>query len=160
MHLYIAPSNPTLKELYETAAKKYNDTPYSNRDSGFDLFCDGEDIDDSYSKFANLIGQGCRALALDNVDSPRAYWLTPRSSISKTNMRMANSMGLMDATYRGIVKAALYSTTGVYSMSLHGQRLVQVVQPSLLPWESVSIVEQLPGSNTLRDQGGFGSTGI
>jgi len=158
MRLYIAPLTQAFRTMYEQAAVAYNNTPLDQRNSGFDLYCDGEDIDTIYSTYSDLVGQGCRILAVDS-DGPRAYWLAPRSSISKTQWRMANSMGLMDATYRGTVKAALTSQSTMTPIVIHGQRLVQVARPDLLPWASVTVVDELPGPATLRDQGGFGSTG-
>jgi dUTP pyrophosphatase len=163
MHLFIAPVDKTFWKLYSDAAEAYNGTTYDSRNSGFDLFCNGGDIDTSYSSTATLIGQGCRVLAMDTGGKHRAYWLTPRSSISKTPWRIANSMGLIDATYRGIVKAAVFSidsgNTTQNRITLHGQRLVQLAQPDLLPWDYISVVDSLPGDETLRGEGGFGSTG-
>jgi dUTP pyrophosphatase len=163
MRLFIAPVDKTFWKLYSDAADLYNATLYESRNSGFDLFCNGEDIDETYSSTASLISQGCRALAVATNGSPRAYWLSPRSSISKTPWRLANSLGLMDATYRGVVKAAIFScdpgNMTPNRITLHGQRLVQLAQPDLMPWDYVSVVETLPGPETLRGEGGFGSTG-
>ena len=159
MRLYIAPLTQAFRTMYEQAATAYNNTPVDQRNSGFDLYCDGEDIDTIYSTYSDLVGQGCRVLAVDNNETPRPYWLTPRSSISKTQWRLANSMGLMDATYRGPVKAALTSQKAMTPIAIHGQRLVQVARPDLLPWTSVTVVDELPGPATLRGEGGFGSTG-
>ena len=68
----------------------------------------------------------------------------------------------MDATYRGVVKAAVFSCDPSNMLpnkiTLHGQRLVQLAQPDLMPWDHVSIVENVPGPDTLRGEGGFGST--
>ena len=38
---------------------------------------------------------------------PTSYMLVPRSSISKTPLRMANSIGIIDAGYRGEIMAAV-----------------------------------------------------
>jgi dUTPase len=155
MRLYICPE-PAFVEIYENAVREYNKTPYDSRNSGFDLFCNAGDVDNEYSQYATLVGQGCKAVAVDAKGKYRAYWLTPRSSISKTPWRLANSMGLIDATYRGTLKAALDKDISV----LNNQRLVQLAQSDLLPWDLVSIVSELPGPNTIRGAGGFGSTGF
>ncbi len=159
LFLFIAPTQH--ESLYEKAAAEYNARAPAERDSGFDLYCDGGDVDTVYSKYAALVGQGCRALAVDESGGSRAFWLAPRSSISKTSWRLANSLGLIDATYRGVIKAALNSTVGeaLNPMSLHGMRLVQIVRADLCPWDSVMVVKELPGPGTLRLEGGFGSTG-
>jgi len=159
MRLFIAPLSAAFRKMYEDAALIYNNTAADQRSSGFDLYCDGEDVDTGYSNYAELVGQGCRILAVDSEGAPRAYWLSPRSSISKTPYRLANSIGLMDATYRGVVKAALTSPNSLTPISIHGQRMVQVVQGDLMPWDSVTVVDVLPGVVTLRGEGGFGSTG-
>lgn len=161
MRLFIAATSSQYTAMYEMAAAAYNAKPMGERDSGFDMHCDGEDVDAKYSAHACLVGQGCRALAVDVDGNPRAFWLAPRSSISKTSWRLANSLGLIDATYRGVIKAALYSVTNepVNPTSIHGARITQIVQPDLTPWDSVTIVTTLPGPATLRAEGGFGSTG-
>jgi dUTPase len=162
MRLFIVATSSQFAAMYEMAAAAYNAKSPSERDSGFDLHCDGEDIDAKYSAHATLVGQGCRALAVDADGNSRAFWMAPRSSISKTQWRLANSMGLIDSTYRGVIKAGLYSVTNesVSPTSIHGTRLTQLVQPDLNPWDSVSVVSVLPGVETLRGEGGFGSTGI
>jgi dUTP pyrophosphatase len=157
MRLFICPK-PEFHDLYVNAAYDYNTTPYESRDSGFDLFCDPQDVNKTYSEYSTLIGQGCTAVALDDKSVFRAYWLTARSSISKTPWTLANSMGLIDATYRGTLKAALRYTKK--TAITERQRLVQLAQPDLLPWSSVIIVDKLPGPDTARGASGFGSTGI
>ena len=42
MRLFIAPVDKTFWKLYSDAADLYNATPYDSRNSGFDLFCNGE----------------------------------------------------------------------------------------------------------------------
>lgn len=158
LRLFIAPTTPEFEALYRAAADAYNQTPYAERNSGFDLFTDfhrgrRDEHSDTY-----FMPQGCRALAVTAEGVPRAYWLAPRSSISKTVWRLANSMGLIDATYRGVVTAALDSRTGSYEQS-QNLRLCQLAAADLTPWAEVIVVAELPGPATLRGEGGFGSTG-
>jgi dUTP pyrophosphatase len=157
--LFICPTSNEFAELYRSAADAYNRTPVSERNSGFDLFCDVEDTV-TWPHHTFLMGQGCRALAMAPDGTARAYWLAPRSSISKTEWRLANSMGLIDATYRGVLKAALWSVTaGAPTHALNGQRICQVATGDLTPWGEVIVVDELPGEETVRGEGGFGSTG-
>lgn len=159
--LYIEPAADGFAELYHTAAKAYNSTPMAERNSGFDLFCDVCDFDDTYSAHCLLVGQGCRAAAFDEHGRRRAFWLAPRSSISRTPFKLANSLGLIDAGYRGVIKAALTRpplTTAGRVIEKH-QRLTQLAAPDLLPWAEVRVVEHLPDAHTSRGAGGFGSTG-
>jgi dUTP pyrophosphatase len=159
IRLFICPTSNEFAELYRSAADAYNRTPMEERNAGFDLFCDVADTV-SYPHSTYLVSQGCRAVALGPDGSHRAYWLVPRSSISKTEWRLANSMGLIDATYRGVLRAALWSFTGVSpTNALNGQRICQLATGDLSVWTEVDVVDELPGPSTRRDEGGFGSTG-
>lgn len=89
---------------------------------------------------------------------PSGFWLLPRSSISKTPLRMANSIGLIDADYRGCIIAALENTGEVEYVAPKGARLVQIAQANLKPFRVEWVETQ--HSPTLRGMGGFGSTGF
>jgi dUTPase len=165
LRLYIVPSNETFADLYKGAAEAYNKTAHSQRNSGFDLYSDATDVDSTYSETAILVSQGCKAFALTGAygEEPRAFWLAPRSSLSKTKWRLANSLGLIDATYRGTIKAALYSCTNDMKdiEKVHQQRLMQLTTGDLRPWLSVTVLSEMPEDmTTMRGEGGFGSTGI
>lgn len=162
LRLFIAPTSEEFAVLYRTAADAYNCTPMEERDSGFDLHCNATDVQNTNSTHSLLVSQGCRAVAQDEEGRFRAYWLAPRSSICKTPWRLANSMGLIDATYRGVIKAAFYTTDVSHYHTIHNthqQRLCQLAAPDLLPWKEVIVVDELPGPVTARGEGGFGSTG-
>lgn len=160
--LYIKPTTPVHAELYQAAAAAYNRTPYDERNSGFDLYMDCAD-----SQVAGengwIVSQGCHAVATSEDGRARAFWLAPRSSIVKTRWRLANSLGLIDATYRGVIKAGLSSIAstneGGPGIADDKQRYVQLAAPSLEPWASVVVVDELPVVATERGAGGFGSTG-
>lgn len=161
LRLFIQPLSIHFATLYREAADNYNRTEVAGRNSGFDLFCDTADID--RAAFAHLVSQGCRAVALDATGAPQAFWLAPRSSICRTQWRLANSLGLIDATYRGPIRAAVYSVgsdpTPSFGAENHGLRLTQLATPSLAPWAEVIVVDELPAATTARGAGGFGSTG-
>lgn len=158
-YLFIAPTNNEFAELYKSAADAYNRTPMDQRNAGFDLYSDLTDTE-RVSEHCVLVNQGCRAVVMDGNKTIRAYWLVPRSSICKTAWRVANSLGLIDATYRGVLKAALTDIGSEPATIAPHQRLMQLATPDLLPWESVIIVDELPTPQTLRGEGGFGSTGV
>lgn len=84
-----------------------------------------------------------------------AYMLVPRSSISKTPLRLANSIGIIDKSYRGelIVKVDNISKDS-FVMEM-GKCYFQIVSfDGCLPsWEIIDSVDE-----TLRGEGGFGST--
>jgi len=155
--LFIIPTTPIFTELYKTAADAYNQTAPEERSTGFDLFSDPADQDPSYSTHATLAGQGCRAVAVTTAGQQVGFWLAPRSSISKTPYRLANSLGLIDPNYRGVIKAAF---NGQISLPPGGPlRLCQLVPADLIPWADIVVVDEMPTPATLRGEGGFGSTG-
>ena len=82
--------------------------------------------------------------------------LFPRSSISKTPLRLANSIGLIDPCYRGNIIAAITNTSDTDYTVTKGTRLVQLVMPNLNPFK-INWVNAL--DETSRGAGGFGSTG-
>jgi dUTPase len=105
--------------------------------------------------------------------APCGFYLYPRSSISKTRMRLANSVGIIDAGYRGDLIAAvdtigLFGSTDIWhiwketlSPIKKYDRYFQVCAPDLSPF-LVNIVETEGDLSppTERGAGGFGSTGV
>lgn len=84
-----------------------------------------------------------------------SYLLMPRSSIYKTPLLMRNSVGLIDAGYKGNIKAPLYNTsTEPYELK-RGTRIVQLVNADLSPITMKIVKEH---RETSRGSGGFGST--
>lgn len=159
--LYIQPDSSAVA-AYTSAAEAYMAKPYGERDAGFDLFCAPHNFTDSSRV---MLSQQMRAAVFDTERNIfRAYWMLPRSSISKTGLRLANSVGLIDAGYRGPIMAAVnyHAFTGLpteFAVNMH-DRYFQLSAPDLLPWDGIRIVETLPGGATLRGEGGFGSTGL
>ena len=84
------------------------------------------------------------------------FWLVPRSSIYKTGLMMANSVGVIDKSYRGELKAPVWSMTGNSSVS-RGDRLFQIVAPDMGWIRNIRVVSSMP--ETQRGVGGFGSSG-
>ena len=80
--------------------------------------------------------------------------LFPRSSVSKTNLRLCNAVGVIDPGYRGEV-ILKFDKNGDKEYKV-GDRVGQLM---LVPIPSIQFVEvrNLPGSD--RGEGGFGSTG-
>ncbi len=86
----------------------------------------------------------------------KAYYLLPRSSISKTPLRMSNSIGLIDGGYRGEIMAACDNVKEYRYNVSKGDRLFQLVAADSSSIE-FKIVSSL--TDTTRGSGGFGSTG-
>jgi len=158
--LYLVTSE-LMRPVYEEAALKYNSKALEERDSGFDLYCDSEYVVTNQSQFLKFgIMSACATKPLGSIVN-RAYWLMPRSSMSKTNMICANSMGLIDSGYRGNIMGAvrLVGSTDAEAVGFK-TRLFQLVSGSLKPWSNVYVVDALPKPDSERGAGGFGSTGV
>ena len=83
--------------------------------------------------------------------------LRPRSSVYKTGMSLCNSIGTIDAGYRGEVKAMFYADHESHPYEV-GDKIAQFVVPECLSTE-VEFVEADELSDSERGDGGFGSTG-
>jgi dUTP pyrophosphatase len=144
MHLKIKPLNETAHEIYADHGH------FHEGDAGLDLYV----IEDT------VVGPGeTKPIHLGIACEPedgRAYFLMPRSSISKTPLRMANSIGLIDGGYRGALIAICDHIKDLTYTAEKGQRLFQVVACDCSPIY-YEMVEEL--TETTRGAGGFGSTG-
>jgi len=95
-----------------------------------------------------------------------SYYLYLRSSTAtKTPLRLANSVGIIDAGYRGPIVAVL-DHLGLNScnepfVTEPFQRLVQLCPPNLSYPMCIRVVDTFEdlGGPTVRGAGGFGSTG-
>jgi dUTP pyrophosphatase len=109
------------------------------------------------------------------------YYMYPRSSLSKTKLRLANSVGIIDSGYRGNL-IGMFDVVNIEDRPLSdsntssvqdpdtcaiadyfakvNDRLIQICAPGLVPIyvEVVETIEDL-GNDTERGSGGFGSTG-
>jgi len=103
-----------------------------------------------------FVGMGVRAVVYCN-NEPVHYWMPARSSISKTGLMLMNSIGVIDKSYRGELIAAFWNTTDNDITIKKGQRLVQIVGPTMQSFHEIKIVELL--DTTERGEGGYGYTG-
>ena len=147
MHLKVLPVNEKAAELYSSHST------FHDGDSGIDLFVVEDQLVKANS--TSFLKLGFKAAAYDEDGKNISWLMFPRSSISKTPLRLANSIGLIDAGYRGEVMAAVDNIRGEDYTVKAGERLVQAVSFSGGPI-SLSIVESL--DVTSRGEGGFGST--
>lgn len=93
------------------------------------------------------------------VEIPEGYvgLIFPRSSISKTDLILANSVGVIDSGYRGEIKCRFKITSDedieIYDF---GDKIAQMI---IIPYPQIQfeVVEEL--SSTERSEGGFGSSG-
>ena len=143
-------------ELYQIY---YNHAHYNEGDSGLDLFFP-EDVTIEPRKFGQLVDLQiqCEAMTRNGMKS-LSYYLYPRSSISKTPLRMSNSVGIIDAGYRGNIMVALDNHSNEPCTIQKGTRLFQICSPVLDPITLQVNPESESLSTTQRGNGGFGSTG-
>ena len=140
-----------IKTLNEIADKMYSSHGhFHDGDAGLDLYILEEII--IPARETKLIKLG---ICCEPTDG-RAYYLFPRSSISKTPLRMSNSIGLIDGGYRGEIMASCDNIKDFDFTIAKGQRLFQLVAVDSSPI-SYRVVKEL--SETTRGVGGFGSTG-
>lgn len=180
LKIFIDKTDKELINKYQNAINKHNNqlTNNDNIDAGFDLFAP------NYLKF---FGPGweyenpvneldfeicCSAkIILDSGKSfNTGYYLHPRSSLSKTQIRLANATGIIDAGYRGHLKG-MFDVVNIGHKEIDNRqyadyiinkfdKYIQVCSPGLVPIyvELVNVKEEL-GLNTQRGVNGFGSTG-
>ena len=81
----------------------------------------------------------------------------PRSSIRNTELTLSNSVGVIDAGYRGELQATFNKLNGLDSVAYKvGDRIAQII---IVPHPIVQFVEVDELSESKRGEGGFGSTG-
>lgn len=143
-----------IKILDDEVSSYYKDrnTTYDG-DAGMDLYCPHQLIIEPNETLLIKMGIACE---MTDEYLPVSFMLAPRSSISKTPLRMSNSIGIIDSGYRGEIMASVDNISNEDYMITPGQRLFQIVHPTLYPF-NVDVVEEL--SETERGDGGFGSTG-
>lgn len=93
------------------------------------------------------------------VEPPDGYYfeLVGRSSISKSGWMLANSIGIIDTTYRGNIIVALTRTHAHAPVITLPSRLVQIIPKKLHILRPVEVpLSEI--SSTDRGDGGFGST--
>ena len=150
-----------LRNIYVNAANIHNAKIMGNPfpDAGFDLFTPNNV--NCVSTEWNKVDFGVQCSATMICESGKTFntgfYIYPRSSTgSKTTLRLANSVGIIDSGYRGNLMSVFDCARADYSISQY-DKVVQVCAPGLVPIY-VEIVDFL-GEETVRGAGGFGSTG-
>lgn len=154
LQIFIDSSDLELIEKYKNAALKHNETVKTNMfaDSGFDLYAP---ISIEVNK-TTLYNYNIICSMIENYVNPYAYMLYPRSSIYKSKLRLANSVGIIDSGYRGHICAA-FDVSELTTIEKYA-RYVQICSPDLKPF-LVEIVSDM-NMMTTRGSKGFGSSGI
>jgi dUTP pyrophosphatase len=159
LKLYVNTDLPELKNLYREHCENHNRQVMNDTfpNSGFDLFVPEDTIFQPgfSSKLVNL--QVKAELCYKNETT--AYFMYPRSSLSKTPLLLANHTGIIDSGYRGFLMGAFRSLDDEDYKVEQNTRLLQICHPFLVPIYVV-LVDEEHLSTTTRGEGGFGSTGL
>jgi len=107
-----------------------------------------------------------------SIEIPEGYvgLLFARSSVSKTSLILANHVGVVDSGYRGEIKLRFKDTQmrktvtkdqywGWFAGETAYEVGNKIGQIMILPYPQIEFVESLDLSDTVRGEGGFGSTG-
>ena len=118
-------------------------------DAGMDLTCVGWTTTETYIEYDT-------GLAME-IPEGHVGFLFPRSSVSKTNLVLANCVGVVDSGYRGPVKLRFKELNGpIGGRYKEGDRVGQLI---IMPVPNFNCVEVEELTETSRGEGGFGSTG-
>lgn len=161
MKFHIKPLSEFTKEYYSSFKYRYTG------DSGIDIVVPEDIVVPAYeTEFINT--QIIVQLLKEPTDCQKcfttdtlSYNVYPRSSISKTPLRLTNSVGLIDSCYTGPIILALHNVSGTDYTIHKGQRLAQLTTPTLsIP--SIEVVNDIiiPSSSSQRGSNGFGSSGL
>lgn len=163
-----------IKRLTETAIVP---TKAHSTDACFDIYADCPNdkyetasgvYKESYGTFVIETGDGIAIEPRNAVtihtgfatDIPDGYFAAvfPRSGMGiKRHLRLSNSTGIIDSSYRGEWMVALYNDGEETQIIHHGDRIAQF---TLLPVLDVKLDEVEELNETERGQGGFGSSGV
>jgi len=163
MKLFVDSDDVNLQDVYLNAVNYHNNKLINHPeiiDAGFDIFTPASDILSKplANKVDFKIVCACKMVTHMNVYNT-GFYMYPRSSISKTPLRLANNLGIIDAGYRGHLIGMFDLPAGNTEHIKKLDKYLQICAPGLVPIfvELVDSKEDL-GEQTERGEGGFGST--
>ena len=155
-------------EKQQQLINKYNNGENISIDAGFDLFVPNkETISSGEMGYKVNMDIKCsmefiKVNSGNTISIPVGYFLYPRSSTGyKTTLRLSNSVGVIDAGYRGNIIALFDNINSCEEVVVNqNDRLVQICAPNITYPIYPIIVNNLDKLGfTLRGDGGFGSSG-
>lgn len=121
--------------------------------AGADLYCAEE------HEISVCSGQKCSIGTGISMEIPEGYvgLIFARSGLAcKNGLRLCNSVGVIDADYRGEIKVVLYNDSEYVREIKPGERVAQMI---IMPYPKVIFTEVEELSDTVRGVSGFGGTG-
>lgn len=160
--LHLKCKNDQVQNLYKSklAFDSKSVLSIDKDDAGFDLYFPEDLIVPKRDKLKIDLGVAAQMFIQSKETNlfRTSYYLYPRSSISKTPLRLANSVGIIDRGYTGNLLVVVDNNSDTDYKIEKGQRLFQLCGPHLnSTFRFVKIVDSL--EETSRGDGGFGSTG-
>ena len=138
-----------IKILKKDAVIPTKGSPFA---AGSDLYSAENDLVIEAGKTA-MIGTG---LAME-IPEGYAGLVYARSGLAcKEGLAPANKVGVIDSDYRGEIKVALHNHSSERKTVKKGERIAQIV---ITPFLSADFCEAEQLNQTVRGEGGFGSTG-
>ena len=135
-----------VKKLTKTATLPKKATPGA---AAYDLYADEDCTVPAFSDY--LVATGIAAA----IDPGKCGQIWPRSGLD-ANYRITRGAGLIDSDYRGEIKVLLVNRSDTPFPIKRGERIGQLL---LTVAFSDTVIEVLDLPKTLREAGGFGSTG-
>lgn len=121
--------------------------------SGMDLMAFIKDPINIKSKTSSLIPTGLAVAFSEDYE----VQIRPRSGLAiKNNISILNAPGTIDSDYRGEIKVIIYNHGNDDFLVNNGDRIAQMV---LTPVAKIDFEETDNLPQTIRGEGGFGSTG-
>lgn len=166
LKLFVNSDDNILTSMYQNSSATHNANMVNSvfPDAGFDLFTpfDTQCTGAAVTKINFLVRTSAQMVCENGKVFNTGFQMCPRSSLSGTPLRLANSIGIIDSGYRGDLIGkfdCLMGSDNDYIVSKH-DKLLQIVAPAMVPIY-VMIVESESelGIETDRGAGGFGSTG-
>ena len=142
--------NVKIKKLNENATIPTYGSPFA---AGADLYAciDNEEI--IKPNQTKLIKTG---LAIELPVGYAAFIYARSGLASKRGLAPANKVGVVDCDYRGEIMVALHNHSEIEQAVAPGERIAQMV---IAPYVTAEFEEVDALSDTVRGEGGFGSTG-
>jgi dUTP pyrophosphatase len=163
LQIFIDSNDNELFNRYTNAVNDHNNkvlNPHNQHiDAGFDLFVATETPCPSNQTTKIDMQVKCSAQIISSFAPTRntGYYMYPRSSISNTPLRLANSVGIIDSGYRGRLMGKFDSMQNFVANKF--DRLLQICAPGLIPIYVEFVNNEGALGTTERGAGGFGSTG-
>ena len=145
--------NVKIKKLYDNTQMP---TRADDGSAGMDLYAH---LDNDYMRVikphtTEMISVG---FAMETPNNTYGAIFARSGLATKKGLRLANSVGVIDSTYRGEVFVALHNDTDKVQQIMNGDRIAQMI---IMEYPTVGIIETDTLSETKRGNSGFGSTGV